>query len=102
MIPFILGIQGNPCTENIRLSSPTTSVGRITYQWFRNGVAIQGATMANYQIPKGEEGIYVLKANDGGECELSNSFNYKLDTAITKIQTEICKGEVYTVSNQKI
>lgn len=98
---IILGIQGNPCTEQINLISPTSTVGSLNYQWYKNGIAIPGATTKDYVIPRGEEGSYVLKAIDGNNCELSNGYNYNVDTFITHLKREICKGDFITVANQR-
>lgn len=92
-----LQVQGNPCVDSIRLSSPPTQFTKITYQWYFNGAAIPGATSQNYQIPKGQTGSYVLRASDGTECELSNSYNYHIDSIYTDISQQICDGEIFKV-----
>lgn len=94
-----LGIQGNPCLDSIQLASPPTKISRITYQWYFNGVAIPGATSQNYQIPKGQQGKYVLKAIDGNDCELSNTYNYTIDSIAIDIAQQICNGETFYVGN---
>lgn len=98
---IILGIQGNPCSEQVNLISPISTVGSINYQWYKNGIAIPGATMKDFQIPRGEEGKYVLKAIDGNDCELSNVYDYNIDTSVTQLKREICKGDFITIANQR-
>lgn len=94
-----LSVQGNPCIDSIQLSSPPTKISRINYQWYFNGIAINGATMQNYLIPKGQVGKYVLKAIDGADCELSNTFNYTIDSLTSDIKQQICKGEIFKVGD---
>ncbi len=94
---IFLSVQGNPCIDSIQLASPPTNIARIKYQWYFNGVAILGATSQNYLIPKGQEGNYMLRASDGADCELSNSYNYKVDTLSTHISQQICDGEQFYI-----
>ena len=96
-----LGIQGNPCVDSIQLSSPPTKITKITYQWYYNGVAIPGATSQNYQIPKDQQGKYVLKAIDGADCELSNTYNYNIDSLSSDITQQICNGEIFNIGSNE-
>ncbi|MGB3227175.1 MAG: gliding motility-associated C-terminal domain-containing protein [Saprospiraceae bacterium] len=88
-----LGIQGNPCIDSVQLSSPPTKITRIKYQWYFNGAAIPGAVTQNFQIPKGQEGRYTLRASDGADCELSNVYTYNIDTLSSFLTQQICFGE---------
>ncbi|MBK8735534.1 MAG: hypothetical protein IPL98_06385 [Saprospiraceae bacterium] len=95
-------INGNPCSDSIELLAAAAIVNTITYQWYKNGIAIPGATTQKYLIPKGEEGMYTIRAFDGKNCELSNTFNYNQDTFYTTINANICEGEFYTVGSSKL
>lgn len=97
-----LSILGEPCQDNVKLSINPSSVASITYQWYRDGIAINGATKPKYDIPKGQEGIYVLRAFDGKECELSNFYYNKRDTFYTYKDIEICEGDFISISGKRI
>ncbi len=97
---IILQIAGDPCKDSLRLSSPPSVATRIKYQWFKDGVAIPGAVNPNYVIPKAEEGRYVLRAQDGNDCELSNDYIYDRDTTVGALSIEICKGDSLKLHNK--
>lgn len=92
-----LAITGNPCTDTIHLASPKSLVTQIKYQWYKDGIALAGATDPNFIIPPGQQGRYVLRASDGNDCELSNSYLYKIDTFNTDLKRQICFGDYVQV-----
>jgi hypothetical protein len=57
-------------TYSVTASNPPPNVGPLSYQWFRNGVPITGATNATLNIPDAtgaDNGIYTVEvSNDGG------------------------------------
>jgi len=89
---FYFNVVGLPCSDTLRLEGLKTNIPSIKYQWYKDGVAIPGANAKDYQIPKGQEGVYVLRASDGKECELSEAFQYKLDQDYTFVDSVICEG----------
>ncbi|MBK9108259.1 MAG: gliding motility-associated C-terminal domain-containing protein [Saprospiraceae bacterium] len=97
---LLLSISGDPCKDSVSLNSPASRVTRIKYQWYKDGVAIASATLPNFIIPRGQEGSYVLKAIDGSDCELSNSYQYHLDTSYYALDTNICSGDSLSLAGQ--
>lgn len=56
--------------------SVTPPVATVTYQWYKDGVLIPGATGATYNTI-GQTGSYTVKATDGSGCSnTSAAFNY--------------------------
>lgn len=96
-----IDIKGNPCKDTVQLVTPASAVKRITYQWYKDGIAIIGATNLNYQIPKGQEGEYLVRAFDGKDCELSNRYNYRVDTTMMHIDSIVCEGSSVAIGNQQ-
>lgn len=94
-----LAITGNPCVDTIHLASPKSVVTRIKYQWYKDGIAQIGATDPNFIIPPGQQGRYVLRASDGNDCELSNSYLYKIDSVTTDLKKQLCFGDSVQVGN---
>lgn len=99
---LILSIAGDPCRDSIRVIPSTIGIQRIHYQWYKDGIAIAGATLPGYVIPRGEEGRYVLKAIDGQDCELSNDFDYRLDSSFYFLDTSFCKGNSLQVNGNTL
>lgn len=71
---FSLTLQGS--TNEILLPGQTidltadTDANNPTYQWFRNGTAIAGATTNTYAAS--EEGEYFIRVNQGGACSANS------------------------------
>lgn len=90
--------------------SVTPVVPTVTYQWYKDGVLIPGATGATYN-PAGVVGAYTVKATDGSGCSnTSVIFNYN-PTAINdpngiagsiKVYPSPAKNIVYITSPVKI
>jgi len=99
---LILNIAGEPCKDSIKVSTSSVGVARIQYQWFKDGIAIPNASLPGYVIPRGEEGKYTLKAIDGNDCELSNDYDYQLDTTWIHWDTSLCKGESILVDGRTL
>ncbi len=94
-------VEGNPCRDTVVLRAPKTVISKITFQWYRDGVAIAGATSPDYVIPKGQEGRYLLRASDGVNCELSKPYDYKIHRKRTDLSVQICDGASYAVGQQR-
>lgn len=54
----------------------STAVVATSYQWYKNNIAISGATASTYSIT--QEGMYKLKITDGGCSAFSADFGYYL------------------------
>ena len=75
--------QTLPPNKSYTFSSDTaaTGSGNITYQWYRDGIAIEGATSASYSLPANlAQGVNVefkrgaMSSNCSGEVTFSNIF----------------------------
>ncbi len=63
---------GQPATFEVT----ATGTGPLTYQWYRNGTVISGATSANYTITSAQEsneGTYYVRVTNPGGTTQSNS-----------------------------
>ena len=67
---------GNYCQNNLVLSANLTNTfsGNETYQWYKNGIAILGATGTSYSVPpiSTSLGVYSVMVSDGGSCFVSS------------------------------
>jgi len=70
--------------ENIILTgtvNPTSVISGYKYQWYKDGVAISGATSLTYNAT--ETGNYTLKVTSGvGKTKTSSAFDVKIDKTI--------------------
>ncbi|MBK9272629.1 MAG: gliding motility-associated C-terminal domain-containing protein [Saprospiraceae bacterium] len=99
---FQFAIKGLPCQDTVKLEGQKSNISTIKYQWYKDGIAIIGATSHDYIIPTDQEGLYQLRASDGTDCELSNAFLYQLDHSFHFIDTVLCEGDYLEVEGTKI
>jgi len=73
---------GNICSNNLLLTAtPQPPVSNAaTYQWYKNGNAITGATQGQYAITTAENtiGDYIVRITGNNGCSLSEVFNASL------------------------
>jgi gliding motility-associated-like protein len=72
--------SGLYCGNNIVLSSTLgTPIVNPTYQWYKGGIAIMGATNATYNVPAGATGLgfYQVRVSDGTNCAVSALYEVK-------------------------
>ncbi|NOT36931.1 MAG: T9SS type B sorting domain-containing protein [Saprospiraceae bacterium] len=93
-------ISGNFCVDTIRLKSSKSSQVPINYQWYKNGIAVQGADQKEFNIPKGDVGIYSLRVTYKNQCEYSKPFDYKIDQFLTSFKSEICEGDTVSIAGK--
>ena len=93
------------CTGGSVVLSTPTQPG-ITWQWFRNDIAINGATSASYSAT--QTGTYTLVGTSGGFCTgTSNGLDVNVISAPTAVltaagNTTICQGSniILSVASQ--
>ena len=70
--------SGNFCNNDLILTANLTKTMHLatTFQWYKNGIAINGATNKSYPIPsiKTNLGEYSVKVTDGNDCFISSKF----------------------------
>lgn len=71
--------SGNYCQNNLVLKAEFDSLPRF-FQWYKDSVAIVGATDSSYSVPNGHLGNYQLVATYDSLCVLTEVF--KVDTTI--------------------
>ncbi|MEO0470298.1 MAG: gliding motility-associated C-terminal domain-containing protein [Bacteroidota bacterium] len=65
------GVSGDSCSNDMVLNAAI--VPTATYQWYRDGIAIIGATTPSYTPGLFEAGEYVCRLETGGACALSDT-----------------------------
>ncbi len=74
--PIIILQSGLPCLGNVILAIPPYP--NSNYQWFLDGVAIEGATQNTYEVPEGgeAEGRYEVMITNSEGCHITSCFPY--------------------------
>lgn len=82
----------HPCAEDFRLTVPEGP--DLTYQWYKDGVAIVGATDKTY-APKKSVGNYQAIIQDEQSCWLTPNYYHSIPYETGAIQPVICPDEVF-------
>jgi gliding motility-associated-like protein len=83
----------HPCNDNFQLVVPKEDY--LTYQWYKEGIAIVGATTHSYQ-PKKEDGIYQAMIQDGASCWLTTAYAYRVPVETAILSPIICPDEAFS------
>ncbi len=67
-LPSVTITSGGPLTLNATVAGH----GTVSYQWYRDGVAIDGATQRSYTAPAADAAIYRVRAGDDVAFVVSN------------------------------
>ncbi len=82
--------NGTACDPDLTFRIPHRS--DFSYQWYKNGVAIIGATDAVLHRPPGP-GQYQVKVENAEGCQVSAPFNHSIPFQTTRLDRLICPGE---------
>lgn len=66
-----------------RNGNTLSSTAAGTYQWYRNGVLINGATNSTYEISS--NGNYTVKVTDGGDCSANSANLAVINVGVTEV-----------------
>lgn len=91
--------HGNPCADTFSLSIPHYDT--LQYQWYRDGVAIPGATQARLH-PVGESGNYQVRITSSAACKVTNDFIFDRPFFYEEQERVICQEDVYQFHSQSI
>ena len=87
------------CTEDIKLELP--NYDSLNYQWFKNGIALEGETKAALINPPGDGDYHVVLESKEG-CVATQKFVYQVPRKTNFRSQTICEGEVYLFGNQEL
>ena len=88
-----ISAEGHPCDPNYGLIA--SEKPNATFQWYRDGVAIVGATDRQLR-PGDQEGNYQVLAYTNGTCVLSDVFDYTIPTFSRVSQVVVCADDTYS------
>lgn len=91
--------SGHPCDTEYQLVA--SDKPGATYQWYRDGVAVVGAT-SRILNPGDVEGNYQVMANINGNCVLSGVFDHMVPAFTRQSQIVVCPDDVYRFGNRSL
>lgn len=83
---------GNPCTGTAVLEIPERE--GFSYQWYRDGIALVGATDYRLAGPL-EEGRYQVRLSGPNGCGLTDAYTFRVPITRTVQEERICAGDQY-------
>lgn len=92
----ISGIE-HPCSKDFLLAVPEEA--NLSYQWFKNGVALLGETASTLSKMAGE-GLYQVRILDDQICMITRAYPFQVPTFSESIQVTICEDESYAFGDQ--
>lgn len=87
------------CSDNLSFELPYYDT--LSYQWYKNGIALIGETNAALNNPPGEGDYHVVLESKEG-CVATEPFVYQIPTKTTAKSQTICEGEIYSFGNQEL
>lgn len=86
--------SGDPCASSPVLTAPT--LPNAAYQWYKDSVAIAGATASTYRVASDTEAFYNVRVANADTCLVSEAFpagGNLLSQLRLPADTVICRGE---------
>ncbi|MCB0630709.1 MAG: gliding motility-associated C-terminal domain-containing protein [Saprospiraceae bacterium] len=96
---FQITEHGNPCVDTFSMTIPAYDT--LQYQWYRNGVAIPGATSARLR-PVGPTGNYQVRITSPQGCKLTNDYFFERPAFYEEQEAVICHNEYYQFHSQTL
>ncbi len=85
-------VVNHPCSESFTLEVPGEN--HLSYQWYKNGLAIPGENEALLGRHTGE-GIYQVRVFDQQSCEVTAPFEYRIPVDTAYVVDYFCEGRWY-------
>jgi gliding motility-associated-like protein len=96
---FRISARNHPCSGEFTLEAPQSDT--LSYQWYKDGVALVGATGATLPVTTGE-GRYQLRVSSPAGCRVLRPFAHRIPRYTTELNEYICAGERYAFDNRSI
>jgi len=96
---FGISSQDHPCSEDFTLRVPRLDT--LSYQWYKNGVALVGETAAELQVQTGS-GRYEVLLNGPASCRVTRPYQHIVPTILREVNERICAGDRHTFGDRSI
>lgn len=96
---FEIQASDQPCADNLSFELPHYDT--LSYQWYKDSIALVGETNAALNNPPGEGNYHVVVESKEG-CATTNPFVYRVPTKTAVMHQTICEGESFSFGNQQL
>lgn len=87
----------HPCQPDFTIGVANNA--SVNYQWYKDGVALQGETQSELNILSGE-GDYQVRVDDGISCRVSVVFEHRIPIINNLENVTICKEGLFPFGDQ--
>ena len=87
---FIISEVDHPCSPDFTLKVPADP--ELTYQWYKDGIALIGETESQLSMIHGE-GDYQVRILGEGECNITRVYSHRIPIVRTNQEVAVCAGE---------
>jgi gliding motility-associated-like protein len=94
-----ISAKGHPCSDDFTLEIPYRDT--LTYQWYKNGIALPGETSPQLKRTKGE-GDYKVRVLSPYSCRVTPAYRHKIPVLYAEEKMVICYGDSYPFARQKL
>jgi gliding motility-associated-like protein len=95
---FVISGSGHPCASDFTLNLPKRD--SLSYQWYRDGIAIPGAIDTSYQPV--EEGVYQVRIIGPESCRVTKQYLHSLPKPSYETTKYLCEGERFAFNGQML
>ena len=90
--------EGTWCDGDLTLAAP--AFGMVTYQWYRDGIALVGETASSYTVPVDQSGLgtYEVLVNFGDSCGVSIPYQVALPVIEPALEDTIFLCDLFSSS----
>ncbi|MEM9821909.1 MAG: gliding motility-associated C-terminal domain-containing protein [Bacteroidota bacterium] len=94
----IMPNEGTWCDGDLTLAAP--AFGMVTYQWYRDGIALVGETASSYTVPVDQSGLgtYEVLVNFGDSCGVSIPYQVALPVIEPALEDTIFLCDLFSSS----
>ena len=100
---FPVNESGSICQNNLTFDAEDD--GNSTFQWYKDGIAISGATgstiVLGADIPN-VEGIYTVVITTEGNCSLSKAYEVRIPPYYAQFEETICESEFIVIGTDTL
>ncbi len=95
---FQIGEISHPCSDNFLLEVPLQT--GLSYQWYKNGVALLGESGAKLKKIYGEGDYQVRTLNEEGSCRMTKIYTHQKPVILKSDHKTLCKDDSYNFGNR--
>ncbi len=96
---FVIQTDDHPCADKVTLRLPERD--SLTFQWYRDGIALIGETGHQLEV-RGQEGIYQVLLRGKETCKVTRPYHHTVPRPVTVLQDYLCQGREYAFFDRQL